>query len=110
LKLSAGALNQNRKENDDTNDDHAGKQERGGHGLGARTPCLFFVRHFGYSASADRYGATSVMTALSCLGIGIAFAIAVGLLVLAGVLLSWVLPALIDRWRAARNVPPGEGH
>ncbi|HEX9303721.1 MAG TPA: hypothetical protein VGA31_04635 [Thermoanaerobaculia bacterium] len=49
------------------------------------------------------------MTALSCLGIGIAFAIAVGLLVLAGVLLSWVLPALVERWRAARNVPPGEG-
>lgn len=47
------------------------------------------------------------MTALSCLGIGIAFVIAVGLLVLAGVLLSWVLPALIDRWRA-RKVPPGE--
>jgi hypothetical protein len=49
------------------------------------------------------------MTALSCLGIGIAFAIAVGLLVLAGVLLAWVLPALVDRWRA-RHVPPGDGH
>jgi len=48
------------------------------------------------------------VTALSCLGIGIAFVIAVGLLVLAGVLLSWVLPALIDRWRASRNVPPAE--
>jgi hypothetical protein len=48
------------------------------------------------------------MTALSCLGIGIAFVVAVGLLVLAGVLLSWVLPALVDRWRAARKVPPGE--
>jgi len=48
------------------------------------------------------------VTALSCLGIGVAFLIAVGLLVLAGVLLSWFLPALVDRWRAARNAPPRE--
>jgi hypothetical protein len=39
------------------------------------------------------------MTFLSCLGIGIAFAIAVALLVLAGVLLGWALPAAIARSR-----------
>jgi hypothetical protein len=46
------------------------------------------------------------MTALSCLGIGIAFLIAVALLVLAGVLIAWVFPALIERWRARRERPP----
>ena len=46
------------------------------------------------------------MTALSCLGIGIAFLIAVGLLVFAGVLLGWFLPTLIERWRTRRDRPP----
>jgi hypothetical protein len=47
------------------------------------------------------------MTALSCLGIGIAFLIAVALLVLAGVLLAWFLPTLIERWRTRRDrFPP----
>jgi hypothetical protein len=32
------------------------------------------------------------MTFLSCLGIGVAFVLAVALLVLAGVLIGWVLP------------------
>jgi hypothetical protein len=46
------------------------------------------------------------MTALSCLALGLAFAIAVGLLVFAGVLLGWVLPGLIERRRARRGGPP----
>jgi hypothetical protein len=46
------------------------------------------------------------MTVLSCLGIGIAFAIAVGLLVFAAVLLGWVIPAIIERSRQLRDGPP----
>jgi hypothetical protein len=47
------------------------------------------------------------MTALSCLAIGVAFLVAVGLLVFAGVMLGWVLPALIERARERRRgVPP----
>lgn len=46
------------------------------------------------------------MTALSCLALGLAFAIAVGLLVFAGVLLGWVLPGLIEGRRAGRGGPP----
>jgi len=53
------------------------------------------------------------MTFLSCLAIGIAFAVAVGLLVLAGVLLGWALPAAIERSRHLRGQvsprPPKEG-
>lgn len=43
------------------------------------------------------------MTALSCFGLGIAFVIAVGLLVFAGIAIGWILPALIERSRAARD-------
>ncbi|HEU5251661.1 MAG TPA: hypothetical protein VFW15_16875 [Thermoanaerobaculia bacterium] len=43
------------------------------------------------------------MTVLSCLALGIAFVIAVGLLVFAGILLGWTLPSLIERARAARR-------
>lgn len=46
------------------------------------------------------------MTVLSCLGIGIAFAVAVGLLVLAGVLIGWVIPAILERSREGRGAPP----
>ena len=46
------------------------------------------------------------MTALSCLGIGIAFVAAVGLLVLAGILIGWVIPAIIERSRERRGAPP----
>lgn len=46
------------------------------------------------------------MTALSCVAIGIAFLLAVGLLVLAGVLLGWVIPALIERSRGRKDAPP----
>ena len=53
------------------------------------------------------------MTFLSCLAIGIAFAVAVGLLVLAGVLLGWALPAAIERSRRLRGQgsprPPTDG-
>jgi len=46
------------------------------------------------------------MTALSCVAIGIVFLFAVGLLVFAGVLLGWVIPALIERARARKDAPP----
>ncbi len=47
------------------------------------------------------------MTALSCVAIGVAFLVAVGLLVFAGVLAGWVIPALIERARARKGDPPG---
>ncbi|HEX5134743.1 MAG TPA: hypothetical protein VFW81_05070 [Thermoanaerobaculia bacterium] len=43
------------------------------------------------------------MTALSCLALGVAFVVAVGLLVFAGILIGWIVPALIERFRAARE-------
>jgi hypothetical protein len=43
------------------------------------------------------------VTALSCLALGIAFVVAVALLILAGILLGWILPLLIERSRAARD-------
>jgi len=46
------------------------------------------------------------MTALSCLGVGIAFVVAVALLVFAGFLLGWVIPALLERARERRGAPP----
>jgi len=46
------------------------------------------------------------VTVLSCLAIGLAFIVAVGLLVFAGVMLGWVLPALIERSRRAKGAPP----
>jgi hypothetical protein len=39
------------------------------------------------------------MTLLSCLAIGVAFLIAVGLLTFAGVLLGWLLPGWLERLR-----------
>jgi hypothetical protein len=47
------------------------------------------------------------LTALSCLALGIAFVIAVGLLVFAGILLGWILPSLIEKARASRGDAPG---
>lgn len=41
------------------------------------------------------------MTAVSCLGVGIAFLIAVALLLLAGIAIGWLLPV-------KRRRPPGE--
>jgi hypothetical protein len=46
------------------------------------------------------------MTAISCVAIGIAFLLAVTLLVLAGFLLGWVIPALIERSKRAKGAPP----
>jgi uncharacterized membrane protein len=43
------------------------------------------------------------MTLLSCLAIGFAFAVAVALLVFAGVAIGWLLPRRI-RFRRLRNV------
>jgi len=40
-----------------------------------------------------------LMTVLSCLAIGFAFLIAVGLLVFAGTLIGWVIPRLLERSR-----------
>ena len=42
------------------------------------------------------------MTFVSCLAIGLAFVIALGLLTLAGVLLGWMLPDWLERMRRAR--------
>ena len=48
------------------------------------------------------------MTFLSCVAIGVAFLLAVGLLVFAGVLLGWYVPALIERaWRRRRDTGRG---
>jgi hypothetical protein len=46
------------------------------------------------------------MTYFSCLAIGVAFAIALGLLTLAGVLLGWFLPAWLERMRRSRGRRP----
>jgi hypothetical protein len=45
------------------------------------------------------------MTLLSCLALGLAFAIAVALLTFAGVLLGWLAPRWIERIRARRPGP-----
>jgi hypothetical protein len=46
------------------------------------------------------------MTAVSCLLIGLAFLVAAGLLVFAGVLLGWVLPDVIERAKARKAAAP----
>lgn len=49
------------------------------------------------------------MTFLSCLALGLAFAIAVALLTFAGILLGWIAPRWVQRIRAARpgrRTPP----
>jgi hypothetical protein len=46
------------------------------------------------------------MTALSCVALGVAFLVAVALLVFAGVLIGWVIPAILERAREARGAPP----
>jgi hypothetical protein len=43
------------------------------------------------------------MTFLSCVAVGVAFLLAVGLLVFAGVLLGWYIPALIEQARRQRG-------
>ncbi len=49
------------------------------------------------------------MTFVSCLALGLALAIAVLLLTLAGVLLGWVAPAWIERIRSRRRQRDGRG-
>ncbi len=39
------------------------------------------------------------MTVLSCLAIGLAFLIAVGLLIFAGVVIGWLIPRMVERSR-----------
>lgn len=46
------------------------------------------------------------MTALSCFAIGIAFLLAVALLILASVLIGWVIPWLLERSRAEKAAGP----
>ena len=46
------------------------------------------------------------MTVFSCLGVGIAFLLAVALLAGAGFLLGWVLPAFIERSKARKDARP----
>lgn len=48
------------------------------------------------------------MTALSCVAIGVAFLVAVLLLVFAGTLLGWVIPWLLERSRRPSD-PPASG-
>jgi len=48
------------------------------------------------------------MTVLSCLAIGVAFLVAVGLLVFAGVMLGWVIPRLWERSRGRRRGFPNQ--
>ena len=43
------------------------------------------------------------MTVLSCAFIGLAFLIAVVLLLVAGVALGWLVPALVARWKAGKK-------
>lgn len=43
------------------------------------------------------------MTAVSCIFIGLAFLIAVGLLIVAGVGLGWLMTALLARRKARRD-------
>lgn len=56
-----------------------------------------------FATGADN---SPTVTALSCLAIGLAFVLAVALLVFAGVMLGWVIPALIERARRQRDAPP----
>ena len=49
------------------------------------------------------------MTAISCVVIGIAFLLAVSLLIFAGVLIGWVIPWILEdsrRRRSERDHPP----
>jgi hypothetical protein len=48
------------------------------------------------------------MTFLSCLAIGVAFLLAVGLLLFAAVLLGWYVPGMIERARQAGGPPRRE--
>jgi len=50
------------------------------------------------------------VTVVSCLVIGLAFMIAVGLLVLAGVLIGWCLPRFFERARPRRPGRPPNPH
>jgi len=57
---------------------------------------------------AGAWGAAAgSMTLLSCLALGLAFVIAVGLLTLAGILLGWFAPKWIERLRAGGPRPRG---
>jgi hypothetical protein len=50
------------------------------------------LRRFGASILDCRFPISGPMTALSCLALGFGFAIAVGLLVFASVVIGWVIP------------------
>jgi hypothetical protein len=43
------------------------------------------------------------MTAISCVAIGIAFLLAVSLLVFAGVLIGWVMPWILEQSKRRRS-------
>ena len=74
-------------------------------GLGALATLLVLIRLFSPPDDLSvRAGAW--LGLVSCLAIGVAFVVAVGLLVLAGVLLGWILPELIERARHRRGAPP----
>lgn len=75
----------------------AEKQEGCRDGFAAREPASPLL----FRSLAAHRG--RLVTAVSCLALGVAFVIAVGLLVFAGILIGWFVPALIERFRAARE-------
>ncbi|HYV42457.1 MAG TPA: hypothetical protein VEO02_11765 [Thermoanaerobaculia bacterium] len=53
---------------------------------------MAILRRFGASIIGWRFPIFGPMTALSCLALGFGFAVAVGLLVFASVVIGWVIP------------------
>ena len=60
----------------------------------------------GFLALGDTQLDNQPMTAISCVAIGVAFLLAVVLLIFAGVVLGWVIPSILERSRAAKGDPP----
>lgn len=80
--------------------DDSGQKQRRCNGFAAPEPLLAVALEPAVAHGGDP------LTALSCLAVGVAFLVAVGLLVFAGVLLGWVVPELIERARRRRGAPP----
>lgn len=78
----------------------AGQHQRRGHRLAA-SEARFVVLGF-YALRPHNRG----VTAISCVAIGIAFLLAVALLLFAGVLIGWVIPWLLERSRSRSHEPP----
>jgi hypothetical protein len=61
-------------------------------GIGDRKPYEKARKDAGISIPDSRFPVSAYMTALSCLALGFGFAVAVGLLVFAGVVIGWSIP------------------